>query len=191
MSSTVTHVASQSTATRSWASWLSTIEHHDGLSFYLSWLIGFFVFTLIPIVVASLWLAFTDYNILSTPNWIGATEFRANVERSALLERRAGNLFLCVYVGSTPADFALAVALLMNGAYRLVGVYRAVYYVPSLVGGSVAVAIMWRQIFGDEGVINLGLSMLGINGAELARQARARFSTDYSACCVAVWLAHH
>ncbi len=58
--------------------------------------------------------------------------------------------------------FALAVAMLLNTYRRGVSVYRAAYYAPSVVAGSVAVAVMWRQVFGTEGVINAVLALLGI-----------------------------
>lgn len=60
--------------------------------------------------------------------------------------------------------FALLVAVLLNRPVRGVGVYRAAYYLPSLLGGSVAVAILWRQIFGADGLINDALSYFGIVG---------------------------
>jgi multiple sugar transport system permease protein len=50
--------------------------------------------------------------------------------------------------------FALCVAMLLNTKRRMVGAYRAVYYAPSIVGGSVAVAVMWREIFGPDGLVN-------------------------------------
>lgn len=134
-----------------------------GYIFISPWLIGFFIFTFLPIIV-SFWLAFTSYDILSSPRWIGLANFQ-----QMWTDRRYWNAvrttFLYVFT-SVPLRliFALGVAMLMNGAYRLVGLYRAVYYVPSLVGGSVAVAVMWRQLFGESGAINLGLGLLGVDG---------------------------
>jgi len=46
---------------------------------------------------------------------------------------------------------------------RMVGVYRAVYYIPSIVGGSVAIAVLWKRIFGGDGVINAVLMVFGID----------------------------
>jgi multiple sugar transport system permease protein len=134
-----------------------------GYLFISPWLIGFFVFTLVPIIV-SFGLAFTRYDIFSAPEWIGLANFQ-----QMWGDRRYWNAvrttFFYVFT-SVPLRliFALAVAMLMDGAYRLVGVYRAVYYIPSLVGGSVAVAVMWRQLFGKEGLINGVLAVIGIDG---------------------------
>jgi multiple sugar transport system permease protein len=58
--------------------------------------------------------------------------------------------------------FALALALLLNRGLRGLSIYRAVYYVPSLLGGSVAIAILWRQIFDTTGLVNQVLALIGI-----------------------------
>jgi len=135
-----------------------------GYLFISPWLIGFFLFTLLPIVV-SFGLAFTSYDILTPPRWVGLDNF----VRMFFEDRRYWNAvratFLYVFA-SVPLRliFALGVAMLMNHAFRLIGVYRAVYYVPSLVGGSVAVAVMWRLIFGKEGLVNSAVAPLGIDG---------------------------
>src|SRR5690606_5039616 len=60
--------------------------------------------------------------------------------------------------------FALAVAMLLDKAIRGIGVYRALFYLPSILGGSIAVAILWRQIFSNEGVANSLLAMIGVDG---------------------------
>jgi multiple sugar transport system permease protein len=60
--------------------------------------------------------------------------------------------------------FALGIALVLNRGLSGLGIYRSVYYLPSLLGGSVAVAILWRQIFSYDGVINQVLLRFGIEG---------------------------
>jgi multiple sugar transport system permease protein len=139
-------------------------KHLMGYLFISPWLIGFFLFTLIPIVV-SFALAFTSYNVLSTPQWVGLDNFRQMFFEDRRYWNAVRATFLYVFA-SVPLRllFALGVALLMNHTFRLIGLYRALYYVPSLVGGSVAVAVMWRLIFGNDGMINTLLAPLGIDG---------------------------
>jgi multiple sugar transport system permease protein len=60
--------------------------------------------------------------------------------------------------------FALLIAVLLNQKVRGLGLFRGIYYLPSLLGGSVAIAVLWRQLFGREGVINAALSVFGITG---------------------------
>lgn len=118
------------------------------------WLISFFAFTLIPIV-ASFYLAFTDYDILSPPTWVGTDNFVRMFTNDARFIRSVKATFKYVFLAvPLRLTFALFVAMLLNTKRRAVGGYRAAYYAPSIVGGSVAVAVMWREIFGVNGLVN-------------------------------------
>jgi multiple sugar transport system permease protein len=80
--------------------------------------------------------------------------------------------------------FALALAMLLNNSRRLVYSYRAAYYAPSIVGASVAVAVIWREMFGRSGVINAALTPLGVpNIAWLGEPATA----PWTVILLAVW----
>lgn len=131
---------------------------HNNLMGYLfisPWLIGFFTLTLIPIA-ASLVLSFTKYDILSGDvEWTGLENFRRMFYDDPRYWRAVRATVKFAFI-SVPLKllFALLVAELLYNARRLVGVYRAVYYAPSIVGGSIAVAVMWRQIFASKGLIN-------------------------------------
>ncbi len=118
------------------------------------WLIAFFAFTLIPIVV-SFYLAFTDYDILSPPTWVGTENFVRMFTSDPRFIRSVKATFKYVFLAvPLRLTFALFVAMLLNTKRHGVGGYRAAYYAPSIVGGSVAVAVMWREIFGVHGLIN-------------------------------------
>jgi multiple sugar transport system permease protein len=133
-----------------------------GYLFLSPWLIGFFAFTLLPIL-ASLVLAFTDYDILTRPAWVGLDNFQRMFFGDARYWRSVKATFYYAFT-SVPLRlvFALGVAMLLNTKRPMVAVYRAVYYAPSIVGGSVAVAVMWREIFGNSGLINFLLAGFGI-----------------------------
>lgn len=129
--------------------------------FLLPWLAGFFGLTLGP-MLASLFLSFTKFDLLSDPRWVGTRNYLA-----LLQDERWWNSVRVTftYVGlEVPLKlaFALAVAMLLNQGLRAMPLYRAVYYIPSLLGGSVAVAILWRQVFGQDGVVNTILHLLGV-----------------------------
>lgn len=133
-----------------------------GYFFIGPFIIGFIAFTIIP-MITSLYLSFTEYNLFSPAKWIGLDNF---VEMFTADNRYFHSLkitFIYVFAG-VPLRLlaALVVAMLLNTASRAVGLYRTLYYLPSLIGGSVAVAIMWRNIFGNEGIINLALMGLGL-----------------------------
>jgi multiple sugar transport system permease protein len=139
-------------------------EHNlAGYLFIAPWLVGFFAFTFIPIA-ASLVLAFTNYNILSpSPHWIGVRNFERMFSHDPRYWVSVRQTFYFAFT-SVPLKlaFALALAMLMTAPRRLVGVYRAAYYLPSIVGANVAVAVMWRQIFGTDGVVNAVLATVGL-----------------------------
>jgi multiple sugar transport system permease protein len=134
-----------------------------GYLFSSPWLITFLLFGLAPIVI-SLWLAFTDYDVLSGGEFIGLDNF----QRMFLEDMRYGKAVkatLSYVFVSVPLRlaFALGVAMLLNTKRRGVYFYRAAYYIPSIIGGSVAVAIMWRHFFGRDGFINTVLAGIGID----------------------------
>ena len=113
-----------------------------GYLFILPWLFGFLAFTAIPMLGSAV-LAFTDYNVLSQDiRWIGVENFRRMLFADPRYWRAVSATFTFALI-AVPLKlcFALALAMLFNNARRLVYGYRAVYYAPSIVGASVAVAV--------------------------------------------------
>jgi multiple sugar transport system permease protein len=132
-------------------------------AFLTPWFIGMAVFTIGPIL-ASLYLSFTDYTLLSPPQWVGLDNFRRMFD-DARLHKSLVVTFQYVFV-SVPLQLslALALAMLLNRGVRGLAFYRSVYYLPSLLAGSVSIAILWRQIFGGDGLVNQLLDLVGIEG---------------------------
>jgi len=134
-----------------------------GYAFLAPWLIGFTVFTAGPLL-ASLYLSFTNYALIGDFEFVGL----ANYVRMFTQDPRYINsvLVTLTYVlVSVPLQlaFALLLAVALNRPLRGIGLYRALYYLPSLLGASVAVAVMWRQLFGRGGVFNTVVeSMTGL-----------------------------
>ncbi|WP_091040732.1 carbohydrate ABC transporter permease [Glycomyces harbinensis] len=131
-----------------------------GYLFLLPWFVGM-LFTVVPFF-ASLYLAFTDYNLLNTPEWIGLENFTAMFSDPALLQSLKVT-FVYTFV-SVPLSLAaaLGVAMILNRGIRGLPWYRAVFYLPSLLGASVAVVLLWRYIFGLNGVVNAFLGRFGV-----------------------------
>ncbi|MEK6992510.1 sugar ABC transporter permease [Paenibacillus sp. FSL K6-1566] len=137
-------------------------EHITGYVFSAPFVLGFLIFTLYPIL-SSLYYSFTNYNLMEAPSWLGL----GNYERMFTEDDKIGKSFQVTFTyvfASVPLRliFALFVAMILNTATKAVGLYRSAFYLPSLIGGSVAVAIMWQQIFGDQGLVNSALSLFGI-----------------------------
>ncbi|RPF23091.1 carbohydrate ABC transporter permease [Myceligenerans xiligouense] len=124
-----------------------------GYTFLSPWLLGFVLLTAGP-MLASLYLAFTDYDLFRPPTWIGLENFTQMFSDARYL-KSAQVTALYVFVG-TPVKLAaaLAVAMLLNMKFSGQGGYRSAFYVPSLVGASVSVAIVWKAMFIDDGVVD-------------------------------------
>jgi len=133
-------------------------------AFISPWLIGFLGFIIGP-MIASLYLSFTDFDLLSSPKWVGLQNYITMFTDDPRFWASLKVTFIFVFI-SVPLKlaFALFVAMLFVKARRGVGIYRAIYYIPSIVGGSVAVAVMWKQLFGKEGAINAILGFFGVEG---------------------------
>ncbi|HEY4200297.1 MAG TPA: sugar ABC transporter permease [Devosiaceae bacterium] len=130
----------------------------------LPWLIGFFCLTAIP-MLATLFLSFTDYSLLSPPEWVGLENYQYMFGGDYRFWPALSVTIFYVFVSVPLATvIALLVALGLNRQLRGVGILRSVYYLPSLLGGSVAVAIMWRELFDQNGLVNSVLGFFGIAG---------------------------
>jgi pectin-derived oligosaccharide transport system permease protein len=134
------------------------------LAFLAPWLVGFLAFTAGPMLM-SLYLAFTDYDLLSAPKWIGAGNFSRMFGADPLFLQSLKVTAIYVFVG-TPLSltFALAVAVVLNRGLRGLDFYRSAIYLPSLFGGSVAIAVLWRKVFNGDGLVNQVLALVGIHG---------------------------
>lgn len=136
----------------------------DGLAalgFLTPWLIGMVCLTLGPMIY-SLYLSFTRYDLLSSPRWVGIANF-TQMFSDPRFDSAAGVTITYVVV-SVPVVLVVSmlVALLLNTGIRFITGYRALVYLPSLLGASVAIATLWRQIFGASGLINNALHAVGI-----------------------------
>ena len=144
-------------------------NHLAGYLFIGPWLIGFFVFTIIPILM-SLYYSFTKFDLITSPSWIGFQNYINIFSGDVRFGKAVGVTvtYVLIYV-PLRLVFALMVAMLFRRHRRGVSVYRAVFYVPSVVGGSVAVAVMWKQLFGRSGVLNSFLIALKLMAPNAAR----------------------
>jgi len=125
------------------------------------WLIGFIAITLGP-MLASLYLSSTDYNLLGNTTWVGLSNYIVMFTDDPKFLTAAGVTLNYVLV-AVPLQlaFALAIAVLLDHGLAGLAFYRSIYYLPSLLGSSVAIALLWRQIFGSAGLVNQVLGALG------------------------------
>ncbi|MBB6633223.1 ABC transporter permease subunit [Cohnella thailandensis] len=135
-----------------------------GYLFISPWLIGFLLLTLWPIL-QSLYLSFTEYSLLDSPVWVGTDNYSTITTSDRLFVKSLVVTFTFVlFAVPIKLLFSLLVAMLLNKNVKGMSIYRTLIYFPSLIGGSIAVAALWRNMFGLEGYINHILSWFGIQG---------------------------
>lgn len=129
-----------------------------GLLFISLWLIGFLVFRLGPFIVAFC-MSFTDYNLVKAPLFNGLENY-IELMRDPKFLQSLGVTFRYVFV-SVPLKlaFALFIAYLLNSKIPGIEFFRTAYYIPSILGGSVAVSVLWRFMFSGSGLANAVLSV--------------------------------
>lgn len=138
-------------------------ESMAGVIFALPFIIGFFVFMLVPMAL-SFYYSLCDYDILSPAKFAGLKNYiKMFTDDETFWHSLKATLYFAVTSVPLRLVFALAVAMLLVKTSKTTGFYRAAYYLPSIIGGSVAVSILWRRMFEVDGVANSLLSLIGIN----------------------------
>ncbi|MFC3495743.1 carbohydrate ABC transporter permease [Glycomyces rhizosphaerae] len=151
-------------------------QNKTAILFLLPWFLGLFVVTLGPMLV-SLLLSFTDYNLLQPAEFSGLENFRRMLGDERL--HQSLGVTLTYVLVSVPLQLALALtlALVLDRGVRGLAFYRSVFYLPSLLGASVAIAVLWRTVFGSAGLFNEGLGLLGIEGRGWISEPETALST--------------
>jgi multiple sugar transport system permease protein len=144
--------------------------------FLLPFLLGLVLITAVPLL-ASLYLSFTDYDLLHDPELVGLENFRRMVEDERFWASVGVTLWYVLVSVPLQLAFALLLAVVLDRGMRGLALYRSAFYLPSLLGSSVAVAILWRQLFGHEGLINGVLAWFGVEGESWLQNPDTALST--------------
>ena len=136
-------------------------DNRMGILFALPWIIGFCLFTALPLL-SSLYYSLTSFSILKSPKWIGLDNY-TELATDQVFRGALGNTLLFT-VASVPLATAAAIllAMLLNTKTKGLAFYRTIFYIPSLVP-TIALAVLWLWVFnGEYGLLNEGLKHLGI-----------------------------
>jgi oligogalacturonide transport system permease protein len=133
-----------------------------GFLFVLPFVLGVLLFKLFPFVT-SFALSFTQYDIIDPPQWVGLANYRELFGDDPLFRKSLGvTLWFAVLAVPLRVGFALFVAHVLNFKLRGINFFRSAFYLPSILGGSIAVAVLWRFVFSKYGLVNLVLVKLGL-----------------------------
>ena len=131
--------------------------------FCLPFIIGFLLFLIMPMGI-SFYYSLCDYDILSPPKFVGLKNYIDMFTNDEVFWHSIkATLYFALVSVPLRLIFALFVAMLLVKPTKATGFYRAAYYLPSIIGGSVAVAILWKRMFAPDGVVNSILGMMGID----------------------------
>ena len=156
-----------------------------GYVFTSLFIIGFLAFMIIPMAM-SFGFAFTRYNILSPPKFNGLDNFKQMFTNDPVFwQSFKATMYYVVFSVPMRLIMALLIALLLVRKSKASGLYRALFYLPSIVGSSVAIAILWKRMFASDGVINSLLQAIGIN-CEIAWLGRTD-TAIWTLIILAVW----
>lgn len=133
-----------------------------GYGYLTPYLIGLVVFTAVPFLT-SLYLSFTKYDLMNTPTWTGLSNYERLFTRDRTFTKSLNVTLIYVFL-TVPLKlaFALFIAAILNYRLKFINLFRTAFYVPSILGGSIAIAVLWRYLFAPEGLVNMALAGVGL-----------------------------
>lgn len=137
-------------------------RQREGYFYILPWIIGFLVLQIFPIGM-SLYYSFTDFNFGTEVGFVGLNNYIKifTKDKEVLNSLKITIKYVLMSVPMKLIS-ALLIAMLLNQGLKGINFYRTLYYLPSIMGGSVAIAILWRQLFAVDGAVNKVLNLFGI-----------------------------
>jgi multiple sugar transport system permease protein len=130
------------------------VKDYGGMLFILPWVIGFLGLTLIPFICL-VFFSLSKYDMLSPPKLIG---FKNYINIFTLDPKFLTSLLVtfkfAIIAVPLRLSLALIIAMILNTRHKMIGLYRTMFYIPSIIGGSIAVAITWGKIFARDGALN-------------------------------------
>lgn len=157
---------------------------YQAFMYLLPWLAGFTVLQLYPFL-SSLYYSFTDYKISAAPSFIGLKNYiKLFSQDPEFWNSLKVTLLYVLYTVPGKLLMALAVAVFLNQNIKGINLIRTLYYIPSLFGGSVAIAILWKVLFVDNGVINAFLNTLGLPSLQFWGSTKLALRTI---CLLEIW----
>ncbi|CAD7052568.1 sugar ABC transporter permease [Pseudorhizobium halotolerans] len=133
-----------------------------GYGYLTPYVIGLVVFTAVPFLT-SFYLSFTKYDLMNAPNWTGWSNYERLFTRDRTFIKSLNVTLIYVFL-TVPLKlaFALFIAAILNYKLKFINLFRTAFYVPSILGGSIAIAVLWRYLFASEGLVNMALAGLGL-----------------------------
>lgn len=154
-----------------------------GLLYISPWIIGFLIFTIYPII-ASFVLSFTDYNLFSTPKPVGFQNYTKIFADKTFIKAMTVTFEYVALEVPLKIAFSLFVAMILNMKLKGINFFRTAYYIPSILGSNVAIAVLWKFIFQSDGLVN---QVIGVFGAQPVSWFGEQFPALITIVLLRVW----
>lgn len=139
------------------------VAENIGFFFILPWLIGFLIFKVYPFG-SSLVYSFSDYHLFKGISKYGLMNYTKIFEDAKIMKAFSVTFKYSFMTVPLKLIAALFIAYILNFKIKGVNLFRTAYYIPSILGGSIAIAVLWKAIFRDDGLVNTVLGFFGIAG---------------------------
>ncbi len=140
--------------------------NYTGYLYILPWVLGFLLLQLVPLI-NSFWYSFTQFQLLGSPKFLGLANYKKIFTADPTFYQSLKVTFYYVLIAvPLKIGFALLIAIILNQKIKGINLFRTLYYIPSILGGSVAISVLWKYLFMNKGVINNILSTVGIGAID-------------------------
>ncbi len=144
------------------STWKKVLKDNMGYVYLLPWLIGFLVFKFYPFL-SSLYYSMTNYNLFKEgTNFVGLDNYEAILNTSKYVKSFIVTFKYAFMTVPLKLLFALFIAYILNFKLKFINLFRTIYYIPSILGGSIAIAVLWQFLFQNEGLVNMALAVFGV-----------------------------
>ena len=136
------------------------LTENIGFWFIVPWLIGFLCFKVYPFA-SSLYYSFTNYDLFTGISKHGLMNYQTIFTDEDIIRAFQVTFKYAIFDVPMKLAFALFIAYILNFKLKGVNFFRTAYYIPSILGGSIAIAILWRAVFNTDGLINTVITAFG------------------------------
>lgn len=164
--------------------WRQFYKRNKGIVYVLPWLIGFLVFKCYPFL-SSLYYSLLDYNLFKgAAPFIGLDNYKEILETKKYITAFQVTFKYAFITVPLKLVFSLFIAYILNFKIKGVKLFRTVYYIPSILGSSVAIAVVWKFVFQSEGLINK--IIMGFGGSSINWLGSTKYAL-WVICLLHVW----
>ncbi|EOL41214.1 hypothetical protein RV11_GL002571 [Enterococcus phoeniculicola] len=136
-------------------------KNWTGLLYVTPWIIGFLIFTIYPFL-NSLYISFTDFTMVRDPKLIGLANYKELFADQEFIDSLIATFKYALLTVPASLVFALLIAVILNFKLKGINFFRTAYYIPSILGGNVAISVIWKFLFTGDGLINQAIGIFGV-----------------------------